>query len=222
MNTAFSNNITYLRKERGISQKQASDDLGISQSLLSHYEKGIRECGLDFVVKAADYYNVTCDYLLGRVAERSTALSSPAPQTAVQTSLTSKKHILENANCKIIQNTIDFIYSLLNEIKNREVTKYSSEILMTEIYSLIRTLYKINPKNDETLFLVPTNGCHAFINSHKEYKTAKLTETVHRLSKSRKFANKPVLSYEIIMENYADIAGSVLNVIHNTEKNIRR
>ena len=48
MNGSFSRIITLLRKEKGISQKQASKDLGISQALLSHYEKGIRECGLNF------------------------------------------------------------------------------------------------------------------------------------------------------------------------------
>lgn len=39
--------------------------MGISQALLSHYEKGIRECGLDFVIKCSEYYGVTTDYLLG-------------------------------------------------------------------------------------------------------------------------------------------------------------
>lgn len=57
-----------LRKARGLSQKQVAADLGISQALLSHYERGIRECGLDFTVRLADYYAVTCDYLLGRGA----------------------------------------------------------------------------------------------------------------------------------------------------------
>ena len=66
----FNRIIKLLRKERGITQKQAAEDLGVSQALLSHYEKGIRECGLDFVVRVADYYNVSCDYLLGRSAER--------------------------------------------------------------------------------------------------------------------------------------------------------
>ncbi len=61
----FSEVLSQLRKERGISQKKAATDLGISQALLSHYEKGIRECGLDFVIKCSDYYNVTTDYLLG-------------------------------------------------------------------------------------------------------------------------------------------------------------
>ena len=46
----FNRIIKLLRKERGITQKQAAEDLGVSQALLSHYEKGIRECGLDFVI----------------------------------------------------------------------------------------------------------------------------------------------------------------------------
>ena len=71
MNSDFPRIISLLRKERNISQKQAAADLGVSQALLSHYEKGIRECGLDFLVRAADYYNVSCDYLLGRSPEPS-------------------------------------------------------------------------------------------------------------------------------------------------------
>lgn len=67
----FSRIITLLRKEKGVTQKQAAEDLGVSQALLSHYEKGIRECGLEFVVRVADYYGVSCDYLLGRSADRS-------------------------------------------------------------------------------------------------------------------------------------------------------
>jgi transcriptional regulator with XRE-family HTH domain len=57
--------LSQLRKERGISQKKAATDLGISQALLSHYEKGIRECGLDFIIRCSRYYGVTTDYLLG-------------------------------------------------------------------------------------------------------------------------------------------------------------
>ena len=38
----FSRIITLLRKEKGVTQKQAAEDLGVSQALLSHYEKGIR------------------------------------------------------------------------------------------------------------------------------------------------------------------------------------
>lgn len=63
--------LTELRKEKGLSQKEAAARLGISQALLSHYEKGIRECGQSFLIRVADFYDVSCDYLLGRTKERS-------------------------------------------------------------------------------------------------------------------------------------------------------
>ena len=65
MNADFSRTLALLRQEKGISQRQAAGALGISQALLSHYENGIREPGLTFVVKACDYYGVSADYLLG-------------------------------------------------------------------------------------------------------------------------------------------------------------
>lgn len=72
MNCDFPKNISNIRKSRGISQKQAAIDLGVSQALLSHYEKGIRECGLDFLIQLSKYYDVSCDELLG-VARKSKA-----------------------------------------------------------------------------------------------------------------------------------------------------
>lgn len=75
--TTFAARITEQRKAHGLSQKQAAADLGISQALLSHYENGVRECGLGFVVKAAEFYGVSCDYLLGRTANEVLFRSRP-------------------------------------------------------------------------------------------------------------------------------------------------
>ena len=71
MNSDFPRILTLLRKEKGISQKEVAAKLCISQALLSHYEKGIRECGLDFLVRCAVFYGVSTDYLLGISPERS-------------------------------------------------------------------------------------------------------------------------------------------------------
>ena len=62
----FSEIMSALRREAGLSQRKAAADLKISQALLSHYENGAREPGLDFVCRACDYYKVSADYLLGR------------------------------------------------------------------------------------------------------------------------------------------------------------
>lgn len=71
MLTAFPAMLVKLRTERALSQREAASELGISQALLSHYENGIREPRLEFVVKLCDYYNVSADLLLGRVEEDS-------------------------------------------------------------------------------------------------------------------------------------------------------
>jgi transcriptional regulator with XRE-family HTH domain len=62
----FPQTLAKLRRQRGISHKKAAEELGISPALLSHYENGIRECGLDFLSRAADYYGVSVDYILER------------------------------------------------------------------------------------------------------------------------------------------------------------
>ena len=65
MERTFSETMSALRKSRGLSQRSAAADLNISQALLSHYENGAREPGLDFVRRACVYYGVSADYLLG-------------------------------------------------------------------------------------------------------------------------------------------------------------
>lgn len=71
MNTNFNERLVELRTEKGLSQKDAAADLGVSQALLSHYEKGIREYSLAFLCKVAEYYTVTTDYILGLTNSRS-------------------------------------------------------------------------------------------------------------------------------------------------------
>jgi len=69
MKTALSEMLSQLRRETGRSQRRVSEELGISQGLLSHYETGAREPKLEFIVKVCDYYGVTADYIIGRARE---------------------------------------------------------------------------------------------------------------------------------------------------------
>ena len=55
-----------LRKARGISQVKLAMDLGMSQNTISRYETGERQAGYDELIRIADYFNVSIDYLLGR------------------------------------------------------------------------------------------------------------------------------------------------------------
>ena len=72
MSETFHQNLSRLRREKKLSQRQAAAELGVSQALLSHYENGAREPGLAFLARACDYYGVSADYLLGRSENRET------------------------------------------------------------------------------------------------------------------------------------------------------
>ena len=55
-----------LRKSRGISQLKLAMDLSMNQNSISRYESGAREADYATLIKFADYFNVSIDYLLER------------------------------------------------------------------------------------------------------------------------------------------------------------
>ena len=55
-----------LREDHDLTQKQMGEYLHISQRSYAHYEAGTREIPLDILIKLADYYDVSLDYLAGR------------------------------------------------------------------------------------------------------------------------------------------------------------
>lgn len=55
-----------LREDNDLTQKKIAEYLMCDQSLYSKYERGEREIPLNLIVKLADYYNVSIDYLVGR------------------------------------------------------------------------------------------------------------------------------------------------------------
>ncbi len=68
-------NIRSLRIDRGYTQKQIGEYLGISQNTYSQYEIGILNYPVDVIIKLARFYDVSTDYLLGLTAEK-----QPYPQ----------------------------------------------------------------------------------------------------------------------------------------------
>lgn len=55
-----------LRKKRGISQLKLAMDLSMNQNSISRYESGAREADYATLIKFADYFNVSINYLLER------------------------------------------------------------------------------------------------------------------------------------------------------------
>ena len=59
-----------LRLERNLSQKSLVNETGLALNTYVRYERGEREPTASVLVRIADFYNVTTDYLLGRSDEK--------------------------------------------------------------------------------------------------------------------------------------------------------
>ena len=70
--TRLSERLYSLRKEQNLTQLLAAEGMGIPFSTYRRYEKKEREPDASTLVKMADFYSVTLDYLVGRSEERMT------------------------------------------------------------------------------------------------------------------------------------------------------
>lgn len=134
MKNNFAQMITLLRNQRGLSQKVAAQKLGISQGLLSHYEKGIRECGLDFVIKASEFYGVTCGYLLGAETDSGENKRS--------------EHKLSKRATRVV-NSIQNLNELTNSVGGENLCNKVNDIMSVHIYNTLRA---IDSENNSGLF----------------------------------------------------------------------
>ena len=222
MKSDFPRVLSLLRKEKGISQKDAAKELGVSQALLSHYEKGIRECGLDFLIRAADFYGVSADYLLGRSLDPDGMTLSvediPEPDAA-KDNMVSGAGVLPIINKKLIANSLNVLFDLLAKSGSKELTKQVSGYLMAAVYRMFRIIYAFNPKNNMNTFSIP-NSCalesaDAYMKSC-EAKTKKLEGDA-----SVKEENISASS-ESIARAYPLFASSLFSLIKNCEDNMEK
>ena len=63
-----------LREERGVSQVKLSMDLNMNQNTISRYETGVREADYATLIRLADYFDVSIDYLLERTENKRISL----------------------------------------------------------------------------------------------------------------------------------------------------
>ncbi len=215
LNSDFPRIITFLRKERGLSQKQVAADLGISQALLSHYEKGLRECKLDFLIKVADYFEVSTDYLLGRTVQRKIASvnASDIPDSDEIRHL--KGNIINQINRKLLMNTTTVIFDLLAQIGDKRLTNAVSNYLMSAEYQIFRTIYSAEENNSQTMFSI----------DRRRYKNLTSASMMLELEAIDFIIEKGEISLALspdVISNYFDKgASSLFNLIQFSERTIK-
>ncbi len=225
----FSRILTLLRNERGISQKHAALELGIKQSLLSHYERGIRECGLEFLVKVADYYSVSCDYLLGRSSERNGPdidLESIPDGNAGKENVLGSGGVLPTLNKKIIVNSLNILFDLLAKMGNKLLLTEVSNFLMLSVYRMVRLVHESDSKNLASMFAIPQSLSDAYSMAAMEQcrgnaavvskKTLKVLPGEHTVGEVVPQAISP----DSLKDQYPAFAASLNSLVKNSERRI--
>ena len=63
----FKDRLRTLRKQCNFSQQELADKMGVTKQTISQYERGVREPDFDSLAALCDFFNVSTDYILGKV-----------------------------------------------------------------------------------------------------------------------------------------------------------
>lgn len=208
MRAGFAANLARYRQVKGVSQREAAQRLGVSQALLSHYEKGIREPGLEFVVRAAEYYNISTDQLLnydGRSREENIC----APKGALQE--------ME----KGLRDGLDFCFELLFRYYDPLVCYYAFHYMGATLYDLMRNL------GDEFLEADPewwrvTQGRFKYgeVTSDMVWVRSRFVAALHR--KGEEYRDMPRISEAEIRSYLGPRYDNIIHVLQMVDQRVAR
>ena len=217
MSEIFANTLSMLRQERKLSQRVVSKELGVSQAVLSHYENGVREPGLDFVVRAAEYYNVSTDYLLGRTMMREDFAVVPQEFTRLQSENEQEQKGTREfyiAQKKMILHSLGMIFDIANQTNSLHVISNVSMYFNVAIYKMFRLICKLaGVEGTQDLFSIPDPVWENLSSAEME-----LCEM--RIHASKKDEIPPITG-EYLQTKYADQIHSMLATVHVAGRRLR-
>ena len=194
MATDFSRTLSLLRQEKGVSQRKAAAELGISQALLSHYENGIREPGLAFVTRACDYYHVSADYLLGRTLSRDGSIIEAGD---VYDS-SGEKGSLRG--------------SIMGKTGSREAVTAAGDYLSGALYALLRQLYRRGGGNEDFFAVSPGDYDGGLVQADMTMSQVRYRRALSQAEEVQE------ITPDTLTAGYPGLGQSVAQVIHNTDE----
>ena len=117
----FAIRLRELRTARNLTQTQLADRLGLSESGIQNYERGVRIPKCDVAVAMADFFAVSVDYILGR-----------SDETKVYNTIDVPAHISEQAFRLLMENSSDdfkTVYKLLRNADEETLKRLTGVIL---------------------------------------------------------------------------------------------
>ena len=223
MQVRFAQTLSQLRHEKGVSQRQAAQALEVSQALLSHYENGIREPGLAFVVRACDYYGVSADFLLGRTLTRdgTTIGADELYDYSAEKDNVLHGSIMATLSKKLLVNSISVLFDLLGKVGRRDAIRAASDYISTAVYQMFRHLYRADGTQNEDFFAVPAREFAAGL-ADADMICAQVDYVDALALHAKEKGTFPPMNHDALSQNYPGPYQSLLQIIHNTGERVNR
>ena len=220
MATDFSRTLSMLRKEQGISQRKVAAALGISQALLSHYENGIREPGLGFVIKVCDYYHVSADYLLGRTLDRegTTIAAEDLHDSSAEKGNVLRGPIIAMLQKKLVVNTTSMLFDLLGKVGNKEAIQEAAAYLGGALFKLYRQLYRAGGNEEKYMAVDSCAFNSGAVDADLHLSEAKYAAALEEAAKDG--ASFPDLGHDAMNAAYPGVHQSALQVFHAASERV--
>lgn len=215
MQEEFARRLSLLRQEKKLSQRKVAQSLGVSQALLSHYENGVREPGLSFVVNASRFYGVSCDYLLGNSISRDGMGLNPDNiyDVSEQKDNVLKGSVFVMLNKKLIINSVSMLMELLSKAGNKELASEVCNYLTVAFYKIFRLVYRLDKNNNLGEFPVSED-----VFSESCDLELKKSELKLKSMKSDDIS-MPIVMADLPREN-SMLAPSLLSLLHNASEKL--
>ena len=220
MATDFSRTLSMLRKEQGISQRKVAAALGISQALLSHYENGIREPGLGFVIKVCDYYHVSADYLLGRTLDRegTTIAAEDLYDSSAEKGNVLRGPIIAMLQKKLVVNTTSMLFDLLGKVGNKEAIQEAAAYLGGALFKLYRQLYRAGGNEEKYMAVDSCAFNSGAVDADLHLSEAKYAAALEEAAKDG--TSFPDLGHDAMNAAYPGVHQSALQVFHAASERV--
>ena len=217
MREDFARTLSLLRQEKGVSQRKAAAELGISQALLSHYDNGVREPGLNFVTRACDYYHVSADFMLGRTLSRDGAIivSEDVYDASQEKGNVLKGSIMATLQKKLTVNTTCVLFDLLGKMGERKAITAAGAYLSGALYQLMRLLYRASGGNESYFSTSAADLDRGLVSADMMLARAQYAAALDGYE-----GEMPNLSDAALAEQYPGLSQSVAQVFHTTDERV--
>lgn len=130
-----------LRKMNNLTQNQAADYLGVSQSNMSQLETDTRKFSVYSIKKLLELYNASYESVLGELSHDNTE-NLIKPECAIE--------------------SVNLLMSVCEQAESQDLNNAVCAYINMCVYVIMRELYEANPRNTGKIFSIEKDAAHEF------------------------------------------------------------